>query len=69
MTGSNKEAIMEHLKEFGVYDLERLQDCFKYELTLKNADKAAIAEIIACIQGTLVMRRCDRQHQIDVACK
>lgn len=48
--------LIEHLKKQNVYDLERLRECFNYELKIEPENKDAIEEILESIEQILQER-------------
>lgn len=42
----DQQRLKEHLKTLGTTDLQRLRQCFEYELTLKSSDNARVNEIL-----------------------
>ena len=48
-----KDYLLKHLSQFNIYDLERLQKCFEYELTIRPQDANEIQDILNHIQKAI----------------
>ena len=47
------ERLYEYIRDFNIYDLERLKVCFEYELKIEPENKDRIEEILGCINDAL----------------
>ena len=49
MINDNHDVLIQRLREFNIYDLERLRDCFLYERKIEPENLSAIDDILNSI--------------------
>ncbi len=51
------ERLLNYIREFNIYDLERLKTCFEYELTIEPENKERIEQILNCINISIAEKQ------------